>query len=124
MMSLPSALLACGIFRHIWPLLFAEYPPFSDVENVYVQSIAVAVGTGPLAYGFVGVLPAIEKFMTREESGGLRDPGDPFTLRQLLLWSLGLAFFGIFLAVPLRKQVIIREKLACVPQRKLDRASD
>ncbi|AGO13140.1 AaceriAFL016Cp [[Ashbya] aceris (nom. inval.)] len=111
MMSLPSALLACGIFRHIWPLLFTDYPPFSDVENVYVQSIAVAVGTGPLAYGFVGVLPAIEKFMTREESGGLRDPGDPFTLRQLLLWSLGLAFFGIFLAVPLRKQVIIREKL-------------
>ncbi|MBM6387879.1 MAG: OPT/YSL family transporter [Paenibacillus sp.] len=31
--------------------------------------------------------------------------------RQLILWSLGVAFFGVFFAVPLRKQTIIREKL-------------
>lgn len=30
---------------------------------------------------------------------------------QLILWSLGVAFFGVFFAVPLRKQTIIREKL-------------
>lgn len=28
-----------------------------------------------------------------------------------MLWSLGVAFFGVFFAVPLRKQTIIREKL-------------
>jgi OPT family oligopeptide transporter len=31
--------------------------------------------------------------------------------KQLILWSLGVAFFGVFFAVPLRRQTIIREKL-------------
>ncbi|SCU81286.1 LAFA_0C03840g1_1 [Lachancea sp. 'fantastica'] len=111
MMSLPSALLACAIFKQVLPKLFADMAPFTDVENVYIQSLAVAVGTGPLAYGFVGVIPAIENFLTTEESGFTREQGAPFTFQQLLLWSLALAFFGIFFAIPLRKQVIVREKL-------------
>ncbi|KAG0681060.1 hypothetical protein C6P41_004639 [Kluyveromyces marxianus] len=111
MMSLPSALLACAIFKQVWPLVFPNDSEFSDVENVYVQSIAVAVGTGPLAYGFVGVVPAIEKFLTTEESGGTRVMGQEFSLVELLIWSSALAFFGIFFAVPIRKQVIVREKL-------------
>lgn len=111
MMSLPSALLACAIFKQVWPLIFPNTAVFTDVENVYVQSVAVAVGTGPLAYGFVGVIPAIENFLTAEESGNTRTQGEEFSLTQLLLWSLALAFFGIFFAVPIRKQVIVREKL-------------
>lgn len=111
MMSLPSALLACWFFRQVWPLIRRHDAPFTDVETVYVQSMAVAVGTGPLAFGFVGVIPAIEKFLTKEESGGSREQGELFSLGQLLMWSAGLAFFGIFIAVPLRKQVIVREKL-------------
>lgn len=111
MMSLPSALLACAIFKQLGPLIYPTAAAFTDVENVYVQSLAVAVGTGPLAYGFVGVVPAIEHFLTAEESGFTRELGQAFSLGQLLLWSLALAFFGIFFAVPLRKQVIIREKL-------------
>ena len=31
--------------------------------------------------------------------------------RQLILWSLGVAFFGVFFAIPLRKETIIRERL-------------
>jgi OPT family oligopeptide transporter len=31
--------------------------------------------------------------------------------RQLILWSLAVAFFGVFFAIPLRKQTIIRERL-------------
>lgn len=111
MMSLPSALLACWFFKQIWPVLRPDDVPFTDVETVYVQSMAVAVGTGPLAFGFVGVIPAIEKFLTTEESGGSREQGQVFSIGQLLMWSAGLAFFGIFIAVPLRKQVIVREKL-------------
>lgn len=111
MMSMPSALLACAFFKKIWPVLFPHDAPFTDVETVYVQSIAIAVGTGPLAYGFVGVIPAIEKFVTKDESGGTREQGQLFSLYQLLGWSCALAFFGVFFAVPLRKQVIVREKL-------------
>ncbi|CAM9010434.1 unnamed protein product [Wickerhamomyces anomalus] len=106
MMSLPSALLAFAIFKQLQPLLSYE---FTDVENVFIQSIAVAVGTGPLAYGFVGVVPAIEKFLRPDESG----TGKLINLNtwDLIIWSIGLGFFGIFFAVPLRKQVIIKEKL-------------
>ncbi|AQZ12844.1 YGL114W [Zygosaccharomyces parabailii] len=111
MMSLPSALLACWFFKQVWPLIRPHDVPFTDVETVYVQSMAVAVGTGPLAFGFVGVIPAIEKFLTKEESGNSRNQGELFSIGQLLMWSTGLAFFGIFIAVPLRKQVIVREKL-------------
>lgn len=106
MMSLPSALLGYAIFKSIQKRL--DYQ-FTDVENVFVQSVAVAVGTGPLAYGLVGIVPAIEKFMTKDESGtGVRIT---FSLLQLMIWSMGLAFFGVFFAIPLRKQVIVKEKL-------------
>lgn len=111
MMSMPSALLACAFFKKIWPAIRPNDVPFTDVETVYVQSMAVAVGTGPLAYGFVGVIPAIEKFLTKEESGFTREQGQLFSFNQLLAWSCALAFFGVFFAVPLRKQVVVREKL-------------
>lgn len=104
MMSLPSALLGFACFK-VLPISST----FTDVENVYIQSIAVAVGTGPLAYGLVGIIPAIEKFMTAEESGLGRTV--VFSLKDLLIWSLGLGLFGVFFAVPLRRQVIIKEKL-------------
>ncbi|RKP32378.1 OPT superfamily oligopeptide transporter [Metschnikowia bicuspidata] len=104
MMSLPSALLGYTIFK-----LTPISKSFTDVENVYIQSVAVAVGTGPLGYGLVGIVPAMEKFMTGEES----PTGSPITLSlsQLMTWSFGLAFFGVFFAVTLRKQVIIKENL-------------
>jgi OPT family oligopeptide transporter len=104
MMSLPSALLGFACFK-ILPI----GRRFSDVENVFIQSVAVAVGTGPLAYGLVGIVPAIEKFLTADETG--LETTFLFLLRDLLIWSFGLGLFGVFFAVPLRKQVIVKEKL-------------
>lgn len=104
MMSLPSALLGYTLFK-VSPWLAR----LTDVENVYVQSVAVAVGTGPLAYGLVGIVPAIEKFLTSEETG--TGSKISFSTLQLVVWLMGLALFGVFFAVPLRKQVIIKEKL-------------
>ncbi|KAK9466276.1 OPT oligopeptide transporter protein-domain-containing protein [Lipomyces arxii] len=103
MMSLPSALLAYAAFK-----TFNKYLtyPFTDVENVFVQSLAVAVGTGPLGFGLVGIIPALEKFLTVEEGGPIK-----MSSLQILIWSAGIAFFGVFFAIPLRKQVIVKEKL-------------
>ncbi|KAL6929747.1 hypothetical protein ACO0SA_001151 [Hanseniaspora valbyensis] len=116
MMTLPSSLLACAIFKSVYPLLMRaiygkdnHLTAFSDVENVYCQSVAVAVGTSALSFGFVGIVPAIEKFLTVEEAGGL--DLSHLNYKQLVLWSSGLAFFGVFFAVPLRKQVVVKEKL-------------
>lgn len=104
MMSLPSALLGFAIFK-----MLPISSKFSDVENVYVQSLSVAVGTGPLAFGLIGVLPAIEKFLTKEEAGLKRE--FVFSFTQLLVWCFGFSLFGVFFAIPLRKQVILKENL-------------
>lgn len=104
MMSLPSALLGFTIFKFL-PIS----KKFTDVENVYIQSVAVATGTGPLAYGLIGIIPAIENFLMPEETGLGR--ALKFSFWELAVWSTGLAFFGVFIAIPLRKQVIIKEQL-------------
>lgn len=92
MMSLPSALISYAVFR-AFPGLTKEFP-FTREENVYAQSVAVAVGTGPLAFGLVGIVPAIEKLLTPEENSG-----EPIFMHigQLILWSLSLSLFGVFL---------------------------
>jgi uncharacterized oligopeptide transporter (OPT) family protein len=73
----------------------------------------------PLGCGFVGVIPALE-FLLRDGDDGPRDGGDsghgeggPLKLSfgKLVIWSLGVCLFGVVFAVPLRKEVIIREKL-------------
>lgn len=129
MMSLPSALLAFATFKTLFSAFSNSQAaffskPFTDVENVFVQSLAVAVGTGPLAFGFIGVIPAMEKFLTPKEAGilpsdtnGKNLPIDEkhsrlsFSVSQLILWSSALSLFGVFFAVLLRRQIIVKEKL-------------
>lgn len=55
----------------------------------------------------MGIIPALG-LLTEDDH-----PDGPIVLSgwELVLWSLGVAFFGVFFAVPLRKQTIIREKL-------------
>lgn len=103
MMSLPASLLGFGMFKIFEGKL---NPAFSRVENVLVQTIAVASGTMPLAAGLVGVVPALEKLLTAKEGGPLN-----LSTGHLLLWSAGVAFFGVFFTIPLRKQVLIKERL-------------
>jgi uncharacterized oligopeptide transporter (OPT) family protein len=47
----------------------------------------------------VGIIPALAKI------------GEELDWWHLILWTLALAFFGVFFAVPLRRQTILREKL-------------
>ncbi|KAI1325619.1 OPT superfamily oligopeptide transporter [Xylariaceae sp. FL0255] len=103
MMTMPASLLGFGIFRTLSRHLKF---PFSPVENVFVQSVAGGMATMPLGCGFVGVLPAMEYLLKPSEQG-------PITLSmwKLIIWSLGLCYFGVVFAVPLRRQVIIREQL-------------
>ncbi|KAL0085569.1 OPT oligopeptide transporter protein-domain-containing protein [Phycomyces blakesleeanus] len=104
MMSLQSSLLGYAIFKPFQHRLRTRFGP---IENVVLQTTAVATATMPLAAGFVGVIPALELLTTAD------NPDGPIRLSglQLILWSLGVAFFGVFFAVPLRKQTIIKEKL-------------
>ncbi|KAL8709472.1 MAG: hypothetical protein Q9220_005855 [cf. Caloplaca sp. 1 TL-2023] len=102
-MTMPAALIGFAFFKTISKHL--DFP-FTPVENVLVQTVAGAVGTMPLGCGFVGVMPALNFLLKPEENGPLHLPAG-----KLILWSLGICFFGVVFAVPLRKEVIIREKL-------------
>lgn len=102
-MAMPSALIGFAYFKVVARTLKL---PFTPVENVLVQSVAGSVGTMPLGCGFVGVIPALN-FLLKPEEGGPLD----ISLWKLIIWSVGICFFGVVFAVPLRKEMIIREKL-------------
>ncbi|DBA74426.1 TPA: OPT superfamily [Trebouxia sp. C0004] len=104
--SLQSAILGFGVFRVLH--CFDCMKGFTVEENVIVQTTSVATATMPLAAGLVGVIPAMG-IMTVEQN----PPDGPVILSygQLVLWSLALAFLGVFCAVPLRTQTILKEKL-------------
>ncbi|KZT73505.1 OPT superfamily oligopeptide transporter [Daedalea quercina L-15889] len=101
MMSLQSALIGFLVSK-FFPT------PMSPQENVVLQTIAVATGTMPLAAGFVGILPALG--LLDEERDGV--PALRLSWLDAVGWSLAVAFFGVFLSPPIRKQVIIEEELA------------
>ncbi|RHZ61978.1 hypothetical protein CDV55_107156 [Aspergillus turcosus] len=113
-MAMPSALIGFSVFK-----VFSKYLsyPFTPIENVLIQTVAGAVGTMPLGCGFVGVIPALEFLIRDGEDGppgdGGTGEGGPLKLNfwKLALWSLGVCLFGVVFAVPLRKEVIVREKL-------------
>ena len=102
-MTMPAALIGFAFFKTISKHIEL---PFTPVENVLVQTVAGAVGTMPLGCGFVGVMPALNYLLKSEENGPLK-----LSTGNLILWSLGICFFGVVFAVPLRREVIIREKL-------------
>lgn len=102
-MSMPSALIGFAFFKSVAKHI--DFP-FTPVENVLVQTVAGSLGTMPLGCGFVGVMPALNYMLKPEENGPL-----VLGLGRLIVWSLGICLFGVVFAVPLRKQVIIREKL-------------
>lgn len=113
-MAMPSALIGFSVFKVLSKYLSF---PFTPVENVLIQTVAGAVGTMPLGCGFVGVIPALEFLLKPGEDGPEGDGGEgeggPLKLGfwKLVIWSLGVCLFGVVFAVPLRKEVIVREKL-------------
>lgn len=117
-MSMPASLMGFGIFKLLRPHLRF---PFSPVENVLVQSVACGMAIMPLGCGFVGVVsiplpsvafyvkPPMNLFLTWNlqipAMSYLLEPseGGPISLSmwQMIVWSMGLCYFGVVFAVPL-----------------------
>lgn len=81
---------------------------FTPQENVVLQTTAVAMGSMPLTVGLIGIVPALLQIRPGRDNGAM-----PIRLEgsDLLLWSAALSLFGVFFAVPLRKKVIVKERL-------------
>lgn len=88
--------------------MFSSYTAirFTAAENVLIISVATATGCMPVTTGFVGIIPALEYLIGPEENGPLR-----IDWESLVLWSMGLCFFGLIFASLLREHFIVREKL-------------
>ncbi|GAA5962691.1 hypothetical protein JCM21900_006785 [Sporobolomyces salmonicolor] len=107
MMSLQASLLGFAVFKVLPRMPWFSKKPLTIHENIVLQTTAVATGTLPLAAGFVGVIPALAQLTPSQD----RSPPLILSWHSLLAWSFAVAFFGVFLAVPLRRQVIVKEQL-------------
>ncbi len=78
--------------------------PFDQKENLIAATAGSSSGTMASAGGFVAAIPALEMIRADQGLGPL-----PFV--SLLIWGIAVAFLGVHFAVPLRKQMIVQEKL-------------
>lgn len=101
--SITAAVISFALFKAMGSLLSS---PYSSKENLITATTGSAAGTMASAGGFVACIPALELYL-RETQG----PGHDMSYFQLVIWAISIAFLGVFFAVPLRKQMIVREKL-------------
>jgi OPT family oligopeptide transporter len=101
--SITAAVISFAIFKILAGSLKT---PYNAKENLITATAGSAAGTMASAGGFVACLPALELYR-RQELG----PGHELTYMQLVIWAVAVAFLGVLFAVPLRKQMIVREKL-------------
>jgi len=92
--SLIAAILSYSFFQ---ALNFKN--KFSPLENNIAQTAGSAAGSMTTAAGLNSAIPAMKML------------GYELTMVELFLWAISVAYLGVFFAVPLRKQMIIIEKL-------------
>jgi putative OPT family oligopeptide transporter len=92
--SILAAILAYATFATLRPRR-----PFTVLETNVAQTAASAAGTMTMAAGLVAPIPA------------LRLMGTQLDALELLGWAASVAFIGVFFAVPLRRQMVLVERL-------------
>lgn len=109
MASLQAALVGYAVFRFMPCLTSRGSKPFSAQENAVLQATAVSLGAMPLCAGLIGIVPAFNLLKPEKDGIGVH----PFKLgwAALLIWCAAMAYFGIFFASPMRKPMILQEKL-------------
>lgn len=98
--SLIAAILAYAFFAALKPRR-----AFTPLETNIAQTAGSAAGSMTAAAGLVSCIPAL--YLMRRDTGVGPDLG----YWELTLWAASIAWLGIFYAVPLRRQMILVEKL-------------
>ncbi|MBM3325264.1 MAG: OPT family oligopeptide transporter, partial [Calditrichaeota bacterium] len=101
--SITAAVISFALFKGLSGILRR---PYDAKENLITATAGSAAGTMASAGGFVACIPALELY--RRQTMG---PGHELSYEQCVLWAISVAFLGVFFAVPLRKQMVVREKL-------------
>ncbi len=98
--SITAAVISFALFSTLRGLK----RPYTSQENLISATAGSSSGTMASAGGFVSSIPALE--MIRLANGQ-----DPLTLWQYMIWAISIAFLGVHFAVPLRRQMVVVEKL-------------
>ncbi|MFN8179248.1 MAG: OPT family oligopeptide transporter [bacterium] len=101
--SITAAVISFAIFRGLSGVLKT---PYGAKENLITATAGSAAGTMASAGGFVACIPALELYYKNNPG-----TGELLSYGRLVLWAISIAFLGVFFAVPLRKQMVVREKL-------------
>jgi len=92
--SLIAAILGFAVFAAIKPKT-----PYTVLEANITQTSGSAAGTMTSAAGLLAAIPAMGML------------GHELSYLQLTAWALAVAYLGVFFAVPLRRQMVLVEKL-------------
>lgn len=101
--SITAAVISFALFRGLSGIL---KNPYGAKENLITATAGSAAGTMASAGGFVACIPALELYYKNNPGTGAN-----LSYGQLVIWAISVAFLGVFFAVPLRKQMVVREKL-------------
>ncbi len=101
--SITAAVISFALFRGLSGILKT---PYGAKENLITATAGSAAGTMASAGGFVACIPALELYYKNNPGTGAN-----LSYGQLVIWAISVAFLGVFFAVPLRKQMVVREKL-------------
>lgn len=92
--SLIAAILGFAVFAAIKPR-----NPYTVLEANVTQTAGSAAGTMTSAAGLLAAIPAMGML------------GHQLSYLQLTAWAFAVAYLGVFFAVPLRRQMVLVEKL-------------
>jgi putative OPT family oligopeptide transporter len=92
--SIIAAILSYSLFQVLKPK-----KAFSVLETNIAQTSGSAAGSMSSAAGLVSAIPAMGML------------GYELSVLELLCWALSIAYLGVFFAIPLRKQMVVVEKL-------------
>ncbi len=116
--SLIAAILGISVFGALKPKR-----PYTRLEANITQTAASGAGTMTSAAGLLSAIPAlgllVHDHMARlpKDSAVGEAPVQilqhipPLGVTELMLWGASVAFLGVFFAIPLRKQMVVQEKL-------------
>jgi uncharacterized oligopeptide transporter (OPT) family protein len=99
-----ASITAAVISFAIWRALATSANPYSAKENLISATAGSSAGTMASAGGFVAAIPALE--MIRANNGQ-----EPLGFVSLSIWAISVAFLGVHFAVPLRRQMVVVDRL-------------
>ncbi len=98
--SITAAVISFALFSTV----LKSKKAYTSKENLISATAGSSAGTMASAGGFTAAIPALE--MIRANNGL-----EPLGFGALALWAISVAFLGVHFAVPLRKQMVVVDKL-------------